>query len=207
MAAATVDDVIAAVKYGYSSVGRVEEGPDTGPHGLTGRLVFCLYPHQDVYCVPAAAVVPFRTMSRPRAPCWRPTWRPPSTCCGTHGPRPVIASSSSAAGSSACSSRGCAARCRARSSPSSTPIRCESRSPGAGRPVSRPNRLATRMPISSCMRVVSRKGCERAGHCGRRGNDRRGELVREAARSAAARRGFPFTPADAEEQPGRTGSA
>jgi len=42
------------VKYGYSSVGRVEEGPDD----LAGRVVFCLYPHQDLYFVPAAAVTP-----------------------------------------------------------------------------------------------------------------------------------------------------
>jgi threonine dehydrogenase-like Zn-dependent dehydrogenase len=40
------------VKYGYSSVGTVEDGPDD----LTGRVVFCLYPHQDLYRVPAAAV-------------------------------------------------------------------------------------------------------------------------------------------------------
>ncbi len=45
------------VKYGYTSVGRVEEGPDSSPE-LAGRLVFCLYPHQDLYCVPASAVVP-----------------------------------------------------------------------------------------------------------------------------------------------------
>lgn len=42
------------VKYGYSSVGTVEGGPD----GLRGRTVFCLYPHQDRYCVPAEAVHP-----------------------------------------------------------------------------------------------------------------------------------------------------
>ncbi|WP_422935495.1 zinc-dependent alcohol dehydrogenase [Sinomonas sp. P47F7] len=44
------------VKYGYLSVGVVEEGPDA----LRGRTVFCLYPHQDRYVVPVAelAVVP-----------------------------------------------------------------------------------------------------------------------------------------------------
>jgi 2-desacetyl-2-hydroxyethyl bacteriochlorophyllide A dehydrogenase len=42
------------VKYGYASVGQVEEGP---AH-LAGRRVFCLYPHQDRYVVPAEAVVP-----------------------------------------------------------------------------------------------------------------------------------------------------
>ena len=42
------------VKYGYCSVGEVLEGPD----GLAGRTVFCLYPHQDMYVVPATAVTP-----------------------------------------------------------------------------------------------------------------------------------------------------
>jgi len=42
------------VKYGYLNVGVVEEGPS----GLLGRTVFCLYPHQTAYVVPAAAVVP-----------------------------------------------------------------------------------------------------------------------------------------------------
>lgn len=42
------------VKYGYVNVGVVE----AGPAGLLGRTVFCLYPHQTVYQVPAQAVVP-----------------------------------------------------------------------------------------------------------------------------------------------------
>jgi Zn-dependent alcohol dehydrogenase len=42
------------VKYGYLSVGVV----DQGPAHLLGRLVFCLHPHQTAYVVPAAAVVP-----------------------------------------------------------------------------------------------------------------------------------------------------
>lgn len=42
------------VKYGYSSVGRVLEGP----RELVGRAVFCLHPHQTRYVVPAAAVLP-----------------------------------------------------------------------------------------------------------------------------------------------------
>jgi threonine dehydrogenase-like Zn-dependent dehydrogenase len=40
------------VKYGYLSVGTVEEGPEE----LRGRTVFCLYPHQSAYVVPASAV-------------------------------------------------------------------------------------------------------------------------------------------------------
>ncbi len=42
------------VKYGYSSVGLVEEGPPE----VRGRRVFCLYPHQDRYAVPTDSVVP-----------------------------------------------------------------------------------------------------------------------------------------------------
>ena len=42
------------VKYGYLNVGVVEDGPDE----LRGRMVFCLYPHQTRYVVPASAVTP-----------------------------------------------------------------------------------------------------------------------------------------------------
>ncbi len=42
------------VKYGYISVGRVLAGPTD----LAGRDVFCLYPHQTLYAVPASAVTP-----------------------------------------------------------------------------------------------------------------------------------------------------
>ncbi|TQL18916.1 zinc-binding alcohol dehydrogenase [Streptomyces sp. SLBN-134] len=47
-------DFPAPVKYGYLNVGVVEEGPEA----LAGRTVFCLYPHQTRYVVPAAAVTP-----------------------------------------------------------------------------------------------------------------------------------------------------
>ena len=40
------------IKYGYLSVGVVERGPEA----LCGRTVFCLYPHQTAYVVPAGAV-------------------------------------------------------------------------------------------------------------------------------------------------------
>ncbi|MBV2357999.1 dehydrogenase [Streptomyces sp. J2-1] len=51
-------DFPAPVKYGYLNVGVVEEGPAS----LTGRTVFCLYPHQTRYAVPvnAVTVVPDR---------------------------------------------------------------------------------------------------------------------------------------------------
>ena len=41
------------VKYGYLNVGVVELGPAM----LVGQTVFCLYPHQTAYVVPATAVV------------------------------------------------------------------------------------------------------------------------------------------------------
>lgn len=47
-------DFPAPVKYGYINVGVVEQGPPT----LLGRAVFCLYPHQTHYVVPADAVHP-----------------------------------------------------------------------------------------------------------------------------------------------------
>ena len=40
------------LKYGYSNVGRVLHGPAA----LTGRTVFCLYPHQQQYVVPCDAL-------------------------------------------------------------------------------------------------------------------------------------------------------
>lgn len=40
------------VKFGYLSVGVVEQGPDW----LVGRRVFCLFPHQDRYVVPVDAL-------------------------------------------------------------------------------------------------------------------------------------------------------
>ena len=72
------------VKYGYLNVGVV----DRGPAALVGRTVFCLYPHQTEYVVPAggdrrrAGAVPVTGR------CWPARWRRPSTRCGT--PRPLV---------------------------------------------------------------------------------------------------------------------
>ncbi len=45
-------DFPAPVKYGYCNVGVVEQGPAQ----IVGRHVFCLYPHQTRYVVPASAL-------------------------------------------------------------------------------------------------------------------------------------------------------
>jgi len=50
------------VKYGYLSVGVVEQGPDD----LVGRDVFCLFPHQDRYVVPVDALTPLPKGVPPR---------------------------------------------------------------------------------------------------------------------------------------------
>jgi NADPH:quinone reductase-like Zn-dependent oxidoreductase len=50
------------VKYGYLSVGVVEQGPGD----LVGRDVFCLFPHQDQYVVPAEALTPLPSGVPPR---------------------------------------------------------------------------------------------------------------------------------------------
>ena len=42
------------VKYGYSTVGRVQAGPDV----LVGKLVFSLHPHQDRFVLPGSMVTP-----------------------------------------------------------------------------------------------------------------------------------------------------
>jgi threonine dehydrogenase-like Zn-dependent dehydrogenase len=42
------------VKYGYATVGRVEDGSTE----LAGKIVFALFPHQDVFTLPMDAVVP-----------------------------------------------------------------------------------------------------------------------------------------------------
>lgn len=47
-------DLPGPVKYGYLSVGVVEQGPPPWP----GRRVFCLHPHQDRYVVPVSALTP-----------------------------------------------------------------------------------------------------------------------------------------------------
>lgn len=49
-----VGDFPGPVQYGYINVGVVEAGPAE----LLGRTVFCLYPHQTLYQVPADAVLP-----------------------------------------------------------------------------------------------------------------------------------------------------
>ena len=73
------------VKYGYLNVGVVEAGPPD----LVGRTVFCLYPHQTAYVVPADGGRPScPTACRRARRCWPAPSRPRSTRSGT--PRPLV---------------------------------------------------------------------------------------------------------------------
>ena len=67
------------VKYGYLSVGEVEQGPDD----LVGADVFCLFPHQDRYVVPVAALTRLPAVCRVVAASLPVRPRQPSTRCGT----------------------------------------------------------------------------------------------------------------------------
>ena len=91
------------VKYGYLNVGVVEQGPPE----LRGRTVFCLYPHQTAYVVPAGAVPSCPTTCRRRGRCSPAPWRPPSTRCGTPHRCSATGSPSSVPAWSAAASRGC----------------------------------------------------------------------------------------------------
>ncbi len=51
-------DFPAPLKYGYINVGEVVEAPGQVADPLLGQLVYCLFPHQDLYQVPADAVTP-----------------------------------------------------------------------------------------------------------------------------------------------------
>ena len=77
------------VKYGYCAVGVVEDGP-AEPQGPPRLL-----PAPPPGRAPGAGGPPGRrspTGSRSAAPPWPPTWRPPSTRCGTAAPAPATAS-------------------------------------------------------------------------------------------------------------------
>ena len=79
----------APVKYGYTSVGQVMQGPAE----LAGKDVFCLYPHQQHYVVPMrCAVCAARIGACRRAPYSPRIWRRRSMGCGIRAPRPATAS-------------------------------------------------------------------------------------------------------------------
>ena len=92
------------VKYGYLNVGTVEEGPAE----LRGRTVFCLYPHQTAYVVPASGRLGRAGRCTARlGRCSPARSRPPSTRCGMPPRQSGTGSPSWAAGWWAVASPGC----------------------------------------------------------------------------------------------------
>ena len=66
------------VKYGYASVGVVENGPPD----VVGQRVFVLHPHQTKYVCQPARSTRYPSMSLHAAPCLPRTSKPPSTVSG-----------------------------------------------------------------------------------------------------------------------------
>ena len=176
------------VKYGYSSVGRVVEGPD----GLDGQVVFCLYPHQDRYTVPRGAVT--------RVPAGVPPGRAvlaanlETAVNVLWDARPVVGDRIVVVGGGVVGLL-CAWLCRGTPGRRADPGRSEPR-PGAGRggaghPV--PDDGAgggRRRPRHPRQRPSRRTGRGPRGGGGG-GRHRRGELVRRPLGAPAAGRGLP----------------
>ncbi len=138
----------------------------TGPRELRGRTVFCLYPHQTAYVVPAAAVRACRTTCRRRARCWPARWRPRSTRSGTPRRWSATGSPSSARAWSAAAWPGC--------SPGSPAcdVTLVDVDAGAGRGRRRRSASASRCPAtppaagtSSCTPAPRRPGCSARWTC------------------------------------------
>src|SRR3979409_893302 len=73
------------VKYGYATVGRVEEGPAE----LRDRVVFSLHPHQSLFTLPAAAVCPVPDSVSPARAVLAATREPALNAVGDGAPGPA----------------------------------------------------------------------------------------------------------------------
>ena len=98
------------VKYGYLNVGVVDRGPDE----LRGRTVFCLFPHQTAYVVPADTVAVVPDDVPPQRAVLAGTVDTASTPCGTPGRWSATGSRSSAPAWSGAASPGWSVACRER---------------------------------------------------------------------------------------------
>ena len=179
-----VGDFPGPLKYGYSSVGVVEQGPAD----LLGRTVFCLYPHQSRYVVPADAVVPAAAGRAARAaPCLPPSSKPPINALWDAAPRIGDRVAVVGAGSVGLLVAWLAARlpgCTVQVVDTQPARRALGRTPGR-RLLRRPTRRGRRRPGGACQRPVRRAGHGAAP--GRlRGHRARAQLVRHPRRDPAA---------------------
>ena len=188
------------VKYGYLNVGAVEQGPPE----LRGRTVFCLYPHQTAYVVPAGAVIG-RAGGRPTRPCRarghrrdrgqravgrRPARRRPGRGRRRRDGR-LLRRTTAAAGFRPCRSR----------SWTSTPAGRTSRPPSAST-----SRFRTTPPAAatwSCTRARRRPGSSARSTCSHPRHRHRPQLVRRHGGSALAGRRVPRGPPRHPLEPGR----
>ncbi len=188
------------VKYGYLSVGVVEQGPAA----LIGRTVFCLYPHQSRYVVPVSAVTPVPE----RVPAER------AVLAGTvetavnalWDATPLVGDRIAVVGGGMV---GCAVAALLARFPGIR-LQLVDADPARARTAEAlgVDFAAPADALGDCDLVVhasaTEAGLDRALRLPRPGRHRRGtELVRRPERGPAARRGLPLPPAHPAQQPGR----
>ena len=187
------------VKYGYLNVGEVEEGPAD----LVGRTVFCLYPHQTRYVVPASAVTPVpETVPAERA-----------VLAGTvetavnalWDAAPLVGDRIAVVGGGMVGARWprCWPGSPASASSWSTPTRPAPRSPRPSVSASRSRRTPSATATSSSTPAPPNRASPARWNCSARGHRPRTELVRRPAGRPPARRGLPLPAAGHPQQPGR----
>ena len=192
------------VKYGYLNVGVVEQGPAA----LLGRTVFCLYPHQTAYVVPAAVGrrrARRRTGRAGRAR--RAPWRPRSTPCGTPRRWSATGSPSSARAWSAAASPGSWPGSPAPRSRWSTSTR---RGPTSPRRSASTSRCRTTPPAAatwSSTPARRRPGCSARWTCSPRRAPCSSSAGTATARSPCPWAGRSTPGGSASGQPGRRGRA
>ncbi len=197
-------DFPAPVEYGYLNVGVVEQGPAE----LAGRTVFCLFPHQTRYVVPASAVVP--------VPAGVPAERAvlagamETAVNALWDAAPLVGDRITVIGGGMV---GCCVAYLAARLPGAEvelvdvdPSRGADRGPSR-RPVRRAGRRGRRARPRRARERVGRRAAHRAPARRPRGDRAGAQLVRRPRRGGAARRGLPRAPARPAQQPGRAGRA
>ena len=194
------------VKYGYATVGRVEQGPAA----LVGRTVFTLHPHQTLFDVPAAAAVPVSAGVPARRARPRRQHGDRAQChlgCASPGPpgriavvgAGVVGALVALLCAQASRRRGDAGRHR--------PGACRHRPRVSASSFAAPDARAAGLRLRRPRQRQRGGSGDRARSRRRRGDRARAELVRRRRRRGAARRGVPQPPAQAYRQPGRQGGA
>ena len=149
------------VRDGYLNVGAVEEGPPE----LRGRTVFCLYPHQTAYVVPAGAVTVVPDSVPPARAVLAGTVETAVNALWTGAPLSATGSRSSAQGWSAAASHDCSIGFQPCASPSWMSI--PAAQPSRPRSASTSPSLTTPTAAAtwSSTRVRRQRGCNARSTC------------------------------------------